>query len=140
VLSLQALLTRLKHRLQILIGGARDLPERQQTLRNTIQWSYNLLSEEEQRLFWRLSVFVGGCTLEAAETVCGTWSDTSTGMAGSVLECVASLVDKSLLQQIAQGDEEPRLTMLETIREYGLERLEASGRWISPGTLTLRTT
>src|SRR5262249_35029294 len=70
VLSPQALLARLEHRLQVLTGGARDLPERQQTLRSTIAWSYDLLDAEEQRLFRRLSAFVGGCTLEAAEALC----------------------------------------------------------------------
>jgi predicted ATPase/DNA-binding CsgD family transcriptional regulator len=123
VLSLQALLTRLEHRLQLLTGGARDLPERQHTLRNTLQWSYDLLSEEEQRLFRRLAVFVGGCTLEAVEVVCCVLGSGGT----SVLEGVASLIDKSLLQQWEQEGEEPRFVMLETIREYGLECLTASG-------------
>jgi predicted ATPase/DNA-binding CsgD family transcriptional regulator len=122
MLSLQALLTRLEHRLQILIGGARDLPERQQTLRNTIQWSYDLLSEEEQRLFRRLAVFVGGCTLEAVEALCSMLGSGGT----SVLDGVASLLDKSLLQQIEQRHGEPRLMMLETLREYGLEALAAN--------------
>jgi predicted ATPase len=70
LLSPQELLARLSHRLEVLTGGPQDLPERQQTLRNTILWSYQLLDEEEQRLFRRLSVFAGGCTLEAAEAVC----------------------------------------------------------------------
>jgi predicted ATPase/DNA-binding CsgD family transcriptional regulator len=114
-----ALLTRLSQRLQVLTGGARTLPERQQTLRNTIKWSYDLLNAEEQRLFRRLSVFVGGCTLEAAEAVCGTSSEKS-----FVLDGVASLIDKSLLHQVEQEGEEPRLAMLETIREFGLACLE----------------
>src|SRR6266567_2721745 len=121
-LSLQALLTRLERRLQILTGGMRDLPERQQTLRNTIQWSYDLLSGEEQRLFRRLAVFVGGCTLEAVEALCHALGSGVT----SVLEGVASLFDKSLLQQMEQLHGEPLLMMLETIREYGLEALEVN--------------
>jgi predicted ATPase len=119
----QALLARLDHRLHILTGGARDLPERQQTLRNTLAWSYELLTAEEQCLFRRLSVFVGGCTLEAVEAVCAALDD----QADHVLEGVASLLDKSLLQQMEQPHGEPRLMMLETIREYGLERLRESG-------------
>ena len=115
----KALLTRLSQRLQVLTGGSRTLPERQQTLRNTIKWSYDLLNEEEQRLFRRLSLFVGGCTLEAAEAVCGTGSEGS-----FVLDSVASLIDKSLLHQVEQEGEEPRLAMLETIREFGLGCLE----------------
>ena len=118
----QALLGRLGQRLTVLTGGARDVPARQQTLRNTIAWSYNLLDATEQRLFRWLSVFVGGCTLEA---VCA-FLDLSTD-AVWVLERVASLIDKSLLQQTEQEDGEPRFVMLETIREYGLEALAASG-------------
>jgi predicted ATPase/DNA-binding CsgD family transcriptional regulator len=123
LLGPQALLTRLNHRLHVLTGGARDLPLRQQTLRNTIAWSYKLLDAQEQRLFRALSVFVGGCTLEAIEAVNAGMTDE----AEPVLDAVASLIDKSLLQQVEQEKEEPRLVMLETIREYGLERLEASG-------------
>src|SRR5712691_7122498 len=126
LLSPQVLLTRLGRRLAILTGGGRDVPARQQTLRNTIEWSYQLLNAWEQRLFRWLSVFVGGCTLEAAEAVC-TGSD---DRAGQVLDGLASLVDKSLLQRMEQtgeGSEEPRLLMLETIREYGLEALTAEG-------------
>ena len=118
----KALLARLDQRLAVLTGTSRDVPTRQQTLRNTIAWSYNLLDDAEQRLFRRLSVFVGGCTLEAVEAVCADASDG--GEAAPVLERVASLLDKSLLQQTEQEGEEPRLLMLETIREYGLERLE----------------
>jgi predicted ATPase/DNA-binding CsgD family transcriptional regulator len=118
-----ALLTRLAHRLAVLKGGARDLPVRQQTLRQTIQWSYDLLSPPEQRLFRWLSVFVSGCTLEAAAAVCNTPGD----LGIDILEGVASLIDKSLLQQIARDGQEPRLLLLETLREYGLELLEAEG-------------
>ena len=119
----QALLTRLSQRLQVLTGGSRTLPERQQTLRNTIKWSYDLLNEEEQRLFRRLSVFVGGCTLEAAEAVCAALGNET----ANVLDEVASLIDKSLLHQTEQEGEEPRLLMLETIREFGLACLEQRG-------------
>jgi predicted ATPase/class 3 adenylate cyclase/Tfp pilus assembly protein PilF len=118
-----ALLARLKQRLPMLTGGARDAPARQQTLRDTIAWSYQLLDAQDQRLFRGLSVFVGGCTLEAADAVCETLGDT----AGQIVDGVASLIDKSLLQQTAQEDEEPRFAMLETIREYGLEMLTTTG-------------
>ncbi len=121
----QALLARLDQRLHILTSGARDAPVRQQSLRNTIAWSYDLLNAQEQRLFRQLSVFVGGCTLQAIEAVCATL-DKSIGV-GRVLDGVASLIDKSLLQQREQEGEEPRFLLLETIREYGLEALEASG-------------
>jgi len=129
--SPQALLPRLKSRLKLLVGGAQDLPLRQQTLRKTIDWSYDLLEEDEKRLFRRLAVFVGGCTLEAAEAVCNTNRDLEI----DVLEAVSVLVDKSLLRQEAEIDGEPRLLMLETIREYAVERLAASGeteaiRWL----------
>ena len=119
----QALLHRLSHRLDLLTGGARDLPSRQQTLLNTIAWSYNLLTCQEQHLFQHLSVFVGGCTLETAEAICTALGDT----AGWVLDGLASLIDKSLLQQREQEGEEPRFMMLETIREYGWEALATSG-------------
>ncbi len=122
LLTPQALLFRLSQRLQVLTSTTRDTPARQQTLRNTIEWSYNLLDAYEQQLFRRLSVFVGGCTLEAAEAVC---AEPGNG-GGQVLDGVASLTDKSMLQQTEVG-EESRLTMLETIREYGLECLAASG-------------
>ena len=121
LLTPQALLTRLSQRLQVLTSVTRDMPARQQTLRNTIEWSYNLLDTYEQRLFRWLSVFVGGCTLEAVEAVCSEFGDG----AGQVLDGVASLTDKNLLQQMEVG-KESSLVMLETIREYGLERLAAS--------------
>ncbi|HTZ75334.1 MAG TPA: tetratricopeptide repeat protein [Candidatus Aquilonibacter sp.] len=122
VLSPNAILERLKSRLQLLTGGALDLPERQQTLRKTIDWSYDLLSEAEQRLFRRFSVFTGGGTLEAAEAVCNTARD----LESDPLEGLSSLVDKNLVQRIDCGDGEARFTMLETIREYAIERLGAS--------------
>jgi predicted ATPase/serine/threonine protein kinase/DNA-binding CsgD family transcriptional regulator len=118
-----ALLARLSQRLGVLTSEALDVPERQQTLRNTIAWSYQLLDAQEQRLFRALSVFVGSCTLEAIEAVCAAFADE----AESRLDAVASLIDKSLLQQTGKEDEEPRLVMLETIREYGLERLVEAG-------------
>jgi predicted ATPase len=118
----QALLKRLEHRLEMLKGGMHNLPARHQTLRNAIQWSYDLLRSEERRLFRWLSVFVGGCTVEAAEAV----YNAGTEQAMDVLEGITSLLDKSLLQQTVQGGEEPRLLMLETIREYGLECLVAN--------------
>src|SRR5713101_10036767 len=96
----QALLARLGQRLAVLTGGAKDVPARQQTLRNTIEWSYQLLDAQEQQLFRRLSAFVGGCTLEATEAVCDAL-DNNNG-AVSVLDGVASLIDKSLLQQTVQ--------------------------------------
>ncbi len=119
----QALLARLTPRLTLLSSGARDVPERQQTLRTTIAWSYQLLDAEAQQLFRRLSVFVGGSTLQAIEAI----SALLAGHAERVLEVVASLVDQSLLQQTEQDGEEPRFVMLETIREFGREVLEASG-------------
>jgi predicted ATPase/DNA-binding CsgD family transcriptional regulator len=121
----QALLKRLEQRLSVLTGGAHNVPARQQTLRNTIQWSYHLLESSEQRLFRRLSVFVGGCSIEAIEEIWAALETSTPPM--SVLDGVASLLDKSLLQQGKQESEEPRLVMLETIREYGLEVLTASG-------------
>ena len=120
----QALLARLAHRLQVLTSGTRDVPERHRTLRNTIQWSYDLLNAAEQQLFRRLSVFVGGCTLEAVEAVCTMPGDDDG--AGMVMDGVASLIDKSLVQQTEQEGDEPRLVLLETIRD-GLEALVESG-------------
>src|SRR5919199_480705 len=117
------LLARLTQRLQVLTGGARDLPARQQTLRRTIDWSYNLLDAGEQQLFRRLGVFVGGATLEAVEAVSRADSDG----AEDVLGGLQALVDQSLLQVADEPEGAPRFTMLETIREYALEQLQASG-------------
>jgi len=122
LLSPSAMLARLESRLNLLTGGARDLPTRQQTLRNTVEWSYGLLNSAEQTLFRRLSVFTGGCTLEAVEAVCDTKGD----LGVDALDGMASLVDKSLAQQVEQVDRETRFTMLSTIREYALERLAES--------------
>jgi predicted ATPase/DNA-binding CsgD family transcriptional regulator len=123
LLSPQALLARLEHRLQVLTSGARDVPVRQQALRNTLTWSYDLLDAEEQRLFRRLSVFVSGYTLAAVEGLYIALGEIPAG----VLDVVASLMDKSLLRQVEQEGEEPRLLMLATIREFGHEALAASG-------------
>ena len=127
VLSPSSMLTRLESRLQLLTGGARDLPERQRTLRAAMDWSYDLLSAAEQKLFRRLSVFVGGCTLESVEAVCDTKGDLDLDL----LDGMASMVDKSLVQQAEQASGESRFSMLETIREYALEKLEASGEMSS---------
>ena len=125
LLSPQALLARLSHRLQILTSGVRDSPTRQQSLRNTIAWSYNLLKAEERQLFRRLSVFTGGFTLEAIEAMHATL-ETDPGVV-QVVDGVASLIDKSLIQRTEQEENESRLFMLETIREYALECLRESG-------------
>ena len=119
----QALLERLEHRLDVLTGGGQDVPARQQTLRNAITWSYELLTAEEQRLFRCLAVFVGGCTLETIEELYAAVSE----RASSVLDAASSLIDKSLLQQIEAEGRESRLLMMETIREYALDALAASG-------------
>jgi predicted ATPase len=121
VLPPEAMLTRLDNRLGLLTSGARDLPDRQVTLRATLDWSYDLLSVSERSLFAHLAVFVGGWTLEAAEAVCDV------GDEAEVLQHASGLVDKSLVQQRASDQHEPRFTMLETVREYALERLEKSG-------------
>ncbi len=122
LLPLSALLERMTQRLAVLTGGARDLPERQQTLRNTIAWSYELLSEREQRLFRRLAVFVGGCTLEAVEALSAMLDGCKPA---DILDEITSLLDKHLLSQERREGQERRLRMLETIREYGLECLAA---------------
>lgn len=120
----QALLARLeRRRLPLLMGGARDLPERQQTLQNTITWSYELLSTEEQRLFRRLAVFEGGFQFEAVEAVSRTLGDDTI----PIWRVVSSLIDKSLLQAKEQPGGKMCLSMLETLREYGLEYLAEHG-------------
>ena len=119
----RALLQRMTHRLDVLTSGVQGVPDRQRTLRNTIAWSYNLLDAMEQQFFRWLSVFVGSYTLEAVEALCSAFADG----AEQVLDRVTSLIDKSLLLQIEREGEEPRLVMLETIREYGLEILAARG-------------
>lgn len=119
----QALLARLQQGSGLLKGGGLDLPARQRTLRSTLQWSYDLLDEHEQRMLRRLAVFAGGCTLHAAESI----SSVTGGLPAEVLDLVASLVDKNLLRQVEWTGGQPRLFMLETIREYALERLAESG-------------
>ena len=121
--SPSAMLNRLDSSLSLLTGGARDLPTRQQTLRGTVDWSYNLLNPAEQKLFRRIAVFAGGCTLEGIEAVCDTKGD----LGLPVLDGVASMVDKSLMQQVEQTEGEMRFVMLSTIREYALEGLVACG-------------
>ncbi|HEU5102861.1 MAG TPA: hypothetical protein VFU22_27755, partial [Roseiflexaceae bacterium] len=139
-LSPQALLRRLDHRLAVLDRGPRDLPDRQRTLRAAIEWSYRLLDLPVQRLFERLAVFAGGWMLEAAEDVCGGWE---LGLGGredrvtppnpiaqtafSVLDGLQTLLDSHLIILEAATADEPRFGMLETIREYALERLRARG-------------
>jgi predicted ATPase/class 3 adenylate cyclase len=118
----RAMLTRLGNRLEFLTGGARELPARQQTLRNAIAWSYDLLDENEQKLFRQLSVFVGGCTLDAIEAVSG---DPQAYL--PLLDQFGSLLDKSLLREVEGMSDEPRFVMLELLREFGLEQLKASG-------------
>jgi predicted ATPase len=131
VLPPEALLARLEHRLPLLVHGARDVPQRQQTLRNTIAWSYDLLEEGEQQLFRRLAVFAGGFTLEAVQAVCvfDTASTVSSSASDkdAVLDQLAQLLDKSLVQPQQGTGGEPRFTMLETIGEYATEQLVASG-------------
>ncbi|MFL5800869.1 MAG: tetratricopeptide repeat protein [Roseiflexaceae bacterium] len=134
LLAPQALLEQLGDRLKLLTGGARDLPSRQQTLRNTLDWSYHLLDAGEQALFRRLGVFVGGWALEAVEAVCNADCD----LPPDALDGLAALVDKSLLRQTEGVNDEARFTLLETTREYALERLEISGeaealRWRHAG-------
>src|SRR5256885_10366318 len=123
VLPPQALLGRLEPRFQVLTGGRRDAPPRQQTLHKTLGWTYDVLSPEEQTLFRRLSVFVGGCSLHAAEAMAAALG----GITISVLDGVASLLDKSLLRPPTSRQEAPRLSPFEMMRGYGLERLAASG-------------
>jgi predicted ATPase len=117
----RAMLKRLEHRLEFLTGGGRDRPARQQTLRDAIAWSYDLLEADEQKLFRHLSVFVGGCTFDAVEAVHGV---ETAGV--SVLDQIGSLLDKSLLREVGGANDEPRFIMLEMLREFGLEQLEAS--------------
>jgi predicted ATPase/Tfp pilus assembly protein PilF len=121
VLSPQAILSRLDSRLKLLTRGSQDLDERQQTLRAAIDWSYDLLPENEQALFTRLGVFVGGCRIDAAQEVC----DPDDQLGIDALDSLTSLVEKSFLRQRDDPDDEPRFWMLETIREYALDRLAA---------------
>ena len=141
LLSPPALLTRLERRLPLLTGGARDAPARQQALRTTIAWSYDLLAPSEQLLFRRLTVFAGGIALEAAEAVADAPSRVSATepispsfatrpappTTPSILDLLAGLIDKSLLRSLSANGLESRFRMLETVREFAMERLVASG-------------
>jgi excisionase family DNA binding protein len=142
VLSPADLLARLSHRLTLLRGGPRDQPPRLRSMSEAIAWSYDLLGPEARALFRRLAVFVGGFTLEAAEEVIGAQGDSVSGWQGDresvlptirsphdpiTLDLLTTLVDESLLQRGIADDDQTRYTMLETVREYGLERLAASG-------------
>src|SRR6185369_551698 len=123
VLSPEALLARLDERLRLLTRGAVDMPERHQTMRAAIAWSYDLLEEAERQVFERLAVFAGGCRVEQAEAVCaGERVD-----AAEVVDALTSLVEHSLLATSDDRDGEVRFRMLEVVREYALERLEARG-------------
>jgi predicted ATPase/tRNA A-37 threonylcarbamoyl transferase component Bud32 len=137
LLSPEAILSRLNQRLKLLTGGARDLPTRQQTMSGAVEWSYDLLSESEKQLFRRLAVFAGGFTFEAAEAVCQPVSvrgETQHGSARTrveqqttdVLDGITSLVDKSLLVATERQNVGVRLRMLEVVRDYALDRLEAT--------------
>ena len=121
LLSPQALLLQLKKRLDVLKGTLRDVPERQKTVRATLDWSYELLDRNEKILFNRLGVFTGGCSLEAVDAVC------SEGLSIDLFEGLETLLHKSLLSKKDDREGEPRFTMLETLREYALEKLEESG-------------
>jgi predicted ATPase/class 3 adenylate cyclase len=122
LLTPDQILARLEHHLELLTAGSRDLPERQQTLRGAIAWSYDLLDDGARRLVDRLSVFRGGFVLEMAERVCGPPDE----VGGDVVERVGELLDQSLVR-LDEGAEEPRFTMLETIREYAAEMLAGRG-------------
>ena len=126
----QALLARLDDRMSLLTGGARDLPERQRTLRNTLDWSFGLLSPAEQALFSRLGVFPGTFDLEAAEAVGGAHGSAPAGQdqAEEIIDTLGSLVDASLIRD-AERAGRPRFSLLETIRDYARERLRESGQW-----------
>ncbi|HEX6293475.1 MAG TPA: tetratricopeptide repeat protein [Herpetosiphonaceae bacterium] len=128
LLTPQALLAKLEQRLSLLTGGARDLPARQQTLRDAIAWSYNLLEPDAQALFRRLGVFVAGCTLEAVEAICAADTDRApTTEREAVLRGLLSLIDQSLLRRVEATDGTVRFAMLETLREFALECIAAAG-------------
>src|SRR6266849_3671177 len=121
----QVLLSRLSRRFEVLTGGAVTLPLRHQTLRNTLKWSYDLLDTNEQQLFWRLAIVAGGWRLEAADALGNANNETQDDL--SVLDGMASLIDKSLVKPLEREETEPRFHMLMTVREYGLECLRESG-------------
>jgi predicted ATPase/class 3 adenylate cyclase len=122
LLPVAAIRSRLDERLALLVGGPRDRPSRQQTLRGAIDWSYDLLDAPDRRLMQRFGVFAGGATFTSTDAVCGPASD----LGRDLLDCVDSLVDKSLIRSLPVVADEPRLAMLATIREYALERLGGS--------------
>ena len=122
LLTPDQILARLEHHLELLTVGSRDVPERQQTLRGAISWSYDLLDDGARRLVDRLSVFRGGFDLEMAETVCGP----SDEIGGDVVELIGELLDQSLVR-LDETTDEPRFAMLETIREYAAEMLQQRG-------------
>jgi predicted ATPase len=119
---LKTLQARLDDPLAVLVGGPRDLPQRQHTLRATIEWSYNLLDAEHRKLFRRMAVFVGGATVEAIEAVCDTRRDLQVNL----WDALELLADNSLIRRIDFDETEPRFALLETMREYGLEQLAAA--------------
>ena len=120
----QVMVGRLNRRLEVLVGGVRDAPGRQKTLRATLQWSYELLSEPQRILFRRLGAFVGGCSLEAAWAVCGSSEESD----AEILKSLEALIDKSLLRSGEESGVEPRFSMLETVREFAVEQLAASDK------------
>ncbi len=129
IISPRAILSKLEHSLRLLTGGAHDLPLRQQTMRGAVEWSYNLLDEDEKRLFRRLAVFAGGFTIEAAEAICDDFESSrepqqEIGDRLEVLDIITSLIDKSLLASQERADDEQRFQMLEVVREYALDALE----------------
>ena len=126
----QALASRLNQRFSLLTGGPRDLPQRQQTLRNTLEWSFGLLPTGEQALFARLSVFAGSFSLPAAEAIgAGSPDEGQAPETGQVMDTLGALVDNSLVRP-ETGGSEPRFSLLETIREYALDRLREGGDWV----------
>jgi predicted ATPase/uncharacterized protein HemY len=130
----QAMLARLvgpgeTNRLNLLTKGAQNLPERQQALRNTINWSYELLTPDQARLFSRMAVFAGGSTLEAVEIICRNDAKGDQGGSFEVLEGVQALLDNSMIQQVEGAEGDSRLLMLETIREFALEKLVEGGEY-----------
>ena len=123
----EALLKRLDSSLNVLVGGAADLPSRQQTIRAAIDWSYELLGPDDQKLFARLGVFVGGFTLEAAEAVVNADAVVANDHTLDIYTGVETLLSNSLLRQVESPNGEPRFDMLQTIRDYAAGKLTDSG-------------